>query len=188
LWEDEGLEPWEYSGPNGQTLVEAQQEYLAERRPYRLRPGRVRAPKRKEARDPGWRPYEVTDELLARVQRANIELQRSWEQEKRRVDQEIANDPEGPLKEYNAAIGLLKAEAPSLPHREVKAKLRDLSDAHGLMFSKAHLELLSRLVEDDGYYRRHPLQGAWWLLRYSRPSTFRQRWTEMRTGTIHFAG
>lgn len=187
-WEDEGLEPWEYSGPNAQTLVEAQQAYLAERRPYRRRPGKVRAPKKQEARDPGWRPYELTDELLARVERANAEFQREWEAEERRAAQEVADDPEGPFKDFNAAMRLLRAEAPTLPHREVKARLRELSRAHGLGFPNAHLEMFSRLMEDDDYYRRHPARVAWWLLRYSRPSTFKQRWTEIRTGSISFAG
>lgn len=187
-WEDEGLEPYEYSGPNNLTLVEAQQEYLAERRPYRLRPGKVRAPKRKEARDPDWRPYELTDEELHRVEQETLERQRAWDEERRQVAQEIADDPEGPLKEYNAATRLLKADAPSMSHRAVEARLRDLSRAHGLRFSNAHLELFSRLMGNEDYYRRHPVRAAWWLLRYARPSTFRQRWTEVRTGTFHFAG
>jgi Cysteine-rich CPCC len=185
-WEDEGLEPWEYSEPNNQTLAEAQQEYLSERRPYRLRPGKVRAPKRKDARDPVWRPYELTDEQLHRVEQESLERQRVWDGEGRRVAQEIADDPEVPFKEYNAAKRLLEVETPSLSHSEIKAKLRDLHRAHG--FPDAHLELLSRVMEDENFYRRHPVHAAWWLLRYSRPSTLRQRWTEVRTGTFHFAG
>jgi hypothetical protein len=187
-WEDEGLQPWEYSAPNGQTLVEAQQEYLAQRGPYRLRPGKVRAPKRGEERDPDWRPFELTDELMGRVERANAEWQRSWEEDERRAAQEAAEDPEGPFKEYNEAIQALKAEAPQLPHSEVKARLRDLSRAHGLRFSSAHLELLSRLMKDEDWYRHHPVRAAWWLVRYSRPKTFTRRWAELRTGTVRFAG
>lgn len=100
--------------------------------PYRLRPGKVRAPKWKEARDPDRRPYELTDEQLHRVQQEDLERQRAWDDERRRVAEEVADDPEGPFKEYNAAIGLLKAEAPSSSHRETKAKLRALIRAHGL--------------------------------------------------------
>jgi hypothetical protein len=186
-WEDEGLEPWEYSGPNGETLIEAQQAFLAERLPYVMRPGKVRAPRRKEARDPDWRPYELTDELLARVEQANVEQQRFWEELQHRADQEIANDPEGPFKEYNAAVRLLKADSTSLSHREVRSRLRDLSRSHGLRFDDAHLELFSRLMEGEDYYRRHPVQALWWLLRYSRPGHFRQRWEELRTGSVSFA-
>ncbi len=187
-WEDEGVEPWEYSEPNGQTLVEAQQEYLAQCLPYRLRPGKVRAPKRGEERDPDWRPFELTGELIGRVELANREWQRAWDEEERRVAEELASDPEGPFKEYNAAIQALKAEATHLPHSEVKTRLRDLSQAKGLMFSEAHLELLSRLMGDENFYRRHPLRAAWWLVRYSRPKTLTRRWEELRTGTVRFAG
>jgi hypothetical protein len=187
-WEDEGLEPWEYSAPNGQTLVEAQQEYLARGVRYRRRPRKVRAPKRGEERDPDWRPFEVTDDLMGRVERANVEWQRFWEGEDRRAAKGVADDPEGPFKQYNEAIQALKAEATHLPHSEVKSRLRDLSRAHGLSFSNAHLELLSRLMQDEDWYRRHPVRAAWWLARYSRPKTFTRRWAELRTGTVRFAG
>lgn len=155
-WEDDGGAPWEYCGPNAQTLVEAQQEYLAQHRPYRLRPGKVRAPRQKEARDADWQPCALTDELLERVERANAVGRRFWEAEERRMAQETADDPEGAFKEYNAAIASLRAEAPTLSHRELKAKLRELIRAHGLPFSNAHLELLSRQMKDEDFYRGCP--------------------------------
>lgn len=187
-WEDEGLEPWEFSGANAQTLVEAQQEYLAESRPYRRRPGKVRPPKRREARDPDWRPFEMTDELVARVQQTNEEQRRYWEEDARRVAQEIADDPEGPFKEYNAAIQSLRGEAHALSHRELTTRMRDLGREHDVTLPDAYLELQSRLMKDEDFYRHHPFHAAWWLLRYSRPSTFRRRWQELRTGTVYFAG
>lgn len=187
-WEDEGVEPWEFSGPNGQTLVEAQQEYLAQRRPYRLRAGNVRAPKRSEQRDPDWLPFELTAELKSRVEQANREEQRWLEEERRAAEQEAELDPEGPFKAYNAATRALKAESVHLPHREVKARLRDLSHAHGLMFPDAEIELLSRLMKDEDYYRRHPVQAVWWMVLYARPRTFRRRWAELRTGSVRIAG
>ncbi|MFL6002579.1 MAG: CPCC family cysteine-rich protein [Nocardioides sp.] len=187
-WEDEGLEPWEFSGPNGKTLVEAQQEYLEQRLPYRLRQGKVRAPKRGEERDPDWLPFELTDELVGRVERANLQEQRWLEEERRRAEEESELDPEGPFKEYNARLRDLKAEAIHLPHSEVKTRLRDLSHAQGLMFPDAEIELLSRLIKDETFYRRHPLRAVGWLLRYSRPKTFRRRWKELRTGGVRVAG
>jgi hypothetical protein len=48
--------------------------------------------------------------------------------------------------------------------------------------------MLSRLTKDEGFYRRHPVHAAWWLLRYARPGTFRRRWHELRTGTFHVVG
>lgn len=187
-WEDDGTEPWEYSGPNGQTLVEAQQAYLAERRPYRLRPGRVRVAKRHEAREPNWRPYERTDDLMERVQRANEEQRRHWAEERRRVAQEIADDPEGPFNVYNAAMRSLQSQAHTMSHREAKARMRDLGREQHVTLPEAYLELQSRLTKDENFYRRHPFHAVWWLLRYGRPGTFRRRWQELRTGRFHLAG
>jgi hypothetical protein len=82
----------------------------------------------------------------------------------------------------------LKAEATHLPHSEVKTRLQDLSQAQGLMFSNAQLELVSRLMKDEDWYRRHPLRTAWWLVRYSRPKTLTRRWAELRTGSVSFGG
>ena len=187
-WEDDGVEPWEYSGPNAQTLVEAQQEYLAERRPYRRRPGRVRAPKKKEARDPDWQPIELTNDLLERAEQARRENERFWEEEQRRTAQEIANNPEGPFKEYNAAVASLQAQATHLSHQELKAQLTQASSSHGMRWSKGDLELMSRLMSDQHYYRDHPVHMVCWMIRYSRPGTYKRSWEEVRTGTIHFAG
>ena len=187
-WEDEGVEPWEYSGPNGQTLVEAQQEYLAERRPYRRRPGKVRRPRRHEARDPDWRPFELTDDLWTRVQRTNEENRRHWEEERRRVAQEIADDPEGPFKEYNAAMRSLRSQAGALSHGEVRTRMRMLGREHHVMLPEAYLELQSRLIKDPAFYRRHPVHALWWLLRHGRPRTFRRRWHELRSGSFRLAG
>lgn len=187
-WEDEGLEPWEYSGPNNQTLVEAQEAYLAERRSYRRRPGKVRAPKRNEARDPGWHPYELSDEVRRGIADETLERQRAWDEEALRDAERIAADPEGPFKEYNAGLRALEAEASSLTHPEIRARLQDLTRAHGMNLAPAHLELLSHMLEDERFYCRHPVQGAWWLLRHARPGTFRRRWSELRSGGFHFAG
>jgi hypothetical protein len=151
-WEDDGdLKPWEISGPNGQTLVEDQQQYLAETRPYRRRPGKVRAPKPRQARDPDWRPHEPTEDLMARVQRTNEEHRRDWEEEQRRVAQEIEDDPDGPFKEYNAAIHVLRVEAAAMPHREVKSRMRLLGSEHGFVLPEAYLEMQSRRLRDDDF-------------------------------------
>jgi Cysteine-rich CPCC len=187
-WEDEGVHPWEISEPNGQTLVEAQQAFLAQRLPYRLRPGKVRAPRRGEERGPDWRPLELTPQLMERVERAHAEWRRWLEEEERQAAAELADDPEGPFKEYNAAIQALRSEAPRLSHDEVEARFRELSQAQRMPFPDAEIELLSRLIKDEDYYHRHPLRSAWWLLRYARPKTFARRWEELRTGSVRVAG
>lgn len=186
-WEDEGLEPWVVSGPNGRTLVAAQMEYLAEKRPYRARPGRVRAPKKREAREPDWRPLELTEELLARAERSQQQEESHWDLQQRRIAEEIARNPEGSMKDFNAAVRALRAEATAMSHREVKTRLRVLVRAHDMPFASAHLELFSRQLKDEGFYRSHPVRTGWWLLRYSRPGNLQRRWAEVRTGTVHFA-
>ena len=43
---------------------------------------------------------------------------------------EIEDDPEGPFKEYNAAIRSLRADASTTSHRELKARMHQLSREH----------------------------------------------------------
>jgi hypothetical protein len=185
-WEDEGTEPWEISGPNGQSLVEAQHAFLTDERPYRQREGKVRAPRKKEARDPDWQPIERTPELVTRAERAREEHEQQFAEESRRFAEEVAANPEGSMKDYNAAVALLREDAANLSHREVKDRLRQVSRAHDMPWGAAHLELLSRLLADESYYEGHPIRTGWWMLRHARPSTYRRRWSEVRTGTIYF--
>jgi hypothetical protein len=70
----------------------------------------------------------------------------------------------------------------------VKASLRDLTAAHGMRFGDPHRELLARTLSDERFYRRHPVHAAWWLLRYSRPSTVGRTREELRSGSFHFVG
>jgi hypothetical protein len=104
------------------------------------------------------------------------------------VAQDIADDPEGPFKEYNAAMRSLRSQARTLPHSEVKTRMRDLGREHDFMLPEAYLELQSRLAKDDAFYRRHPFHAVWWLLRYGRPGTFIRRWQELRSGSFRVAG
>jgi hypothetical protein len=182
-WNDEGLGAWAYSDLNGQTLVEAQHEFLSGRGSRR-----GRRPERHEQRDPAWRPYELTDEMLALARQTREQAERDSEEERRRVAQEIADDPEGPFQEYNAELRALAAEAPQLPHAEVKARLQALGRMYGVTLPDAYLELQSRLLADDSFYRRRPLHAAWWLLRYARPGSVRRHWRELRTRSFTIAG
>lgn len=122
--------------------------------------------------------------MLARVQQAHAAWDRSFEAATEEMDEQVDEN----LREYNEAYQLLKADAASLPHGEVKTRLRDLGEAYGLGFSNAHLELFARLIKDETYYRGHPLRTAWWLLRYYSPKTLERRWQEVRTGDVRFAG
>lgn len=184
-WEDHGVEPWEFSDANGTTLVEAQQAFLRERRPYRLRPGRVRAPRKREARPPGWQPLEVTDEVLARVRESHRREEQMWADH----DADVVEGPaDSWIEEYNAAYLALVAEAGDLSYRELRTRLRDLSHARGLMLGPAEVELIARGMHDERWMRRHPVRAAIWLVRYTRPSNVRRRVEQVRSGTIHVAG
>jgi hypothetical protein len=186
-WEDDGIEPWEYSDPNAQILFEAQREYLAEQRSRRRRPKRLRGPRKSESREPGWQPIALTDDLAERMRRAREE-ERLAETGRQRIAKEIADDPEGPFKAYNAAVDSLRAKAVQLSHVELKDQLGRVSSAHGIHWPEAYLELLSRLLSNKDYYRRHPIRQARLMLRYARPGTYKQRWEEVRTGTFRVAG
>lgn len=187
-WEDDGGEPWDFSGPNGQTLIEGQREFLALRRPYLLRSGKVRAPRKREARDPAWCPYEMTAEVRVRIAEAYAEQRRLGEESARQVAEELARNPEGPFAAFNVRLRRLRADAPSLSHAEVETRYRELLRNHAMVLPEANVELASRLLKDEHYYRRHPLHAAWWFIRYARPGRLRQRWQELRTGSFRFAG
>ena len=48
--------------------------------------------------------------MLERAEQARKENDRFWEEEQRRTAQEIADNPEGPFREYNAAVASLQAQ------------------------------------------------------------------------------
>lgn len=183
------IRAWTYGGPNGGSLVEAQQAFLADERPYRQREGKVRAPRKKEAREPGWQPIELTDQLRELVEGARRENEQYFEDQRRRIEQELAENPEGRYKGYNADVKTLLAGAEGMAHRELKSRLRQISETHDVKWSEGNLEIVSRLMVDKTYYRRRPLRAAWWIVRHSRPlSLYRHRWNELRSGELHFAG
>ena len=92
------------------------------------------------------------------------------------------------LHEYAAARRRLAEEAGGLSYEQVRSRLQELDDRQGISRSRAHLELFSRLIKDERYYRGHPLRTAWWLLRHSRPRTLARRWREVRSGVVRLAG
>lgn len=183
-WEDEGGEPWEFSGPNGQTLLEAQQEYLSRQHARIMRRGGGRSPRPSEARDPDWRPFERTPELLARVEQAHLDWERSFDEAR---PTEHDEDEDGAGAEYNARLAALVREAKDLPHHEIVARLRELSGVRDSTAMDPQLEVLARRLKDQDYYRRHPLQAALWLARHARPGSVRRRWAQLRND-VRFAG
>ncbi|WP_246003371.1 hypothetical protein [Nocardioides aurantiacus] len=110
------------------------------------------------------------------------------EEEDRRYDQAVVDDPEGPFREYNAGVRRIAADAPSMTHRQVKQELTDLNREHGPGLPASFVDLHSRLISDENFYRHHPLHAAWWMLRFARPGTVQQHWAMLRTGRITLAG
>lgn len=133
-----------------------------------------------------WRHRRSTS-LPARLSQLNFHPF-AEDAEPRADDAMAAFDSEAAFEEYNAAVLALSAEASTLGHREIKKRLRALVQQHQLPLADAELELFSRRLRDEHWYRRHPVRAGWWLLRYSRPRTFARRLQELRTGSIHFIG
>lgn len=191
-WEDEPGEPWELSGANATTLVEAQRDFLRDRRPFvvrRLRGARVRRPRRDEARDPGWSPYVWDDELRDEVRDAH----RRWEESFTGgpTPEDVA-DSDAALAawnaDYRAALEALREDVPGLGHRKVRERLRALTHERGLMVDDAVIDLWSRCLRDERWVAHHPVQAAWWLVRHARTGTWRRRVELLRGGTLRFAG
>jgi Cysteine-rich CPCC len=59
FWEDDGAAPWEVGGPNGISLIAAQERFLSTGYVHREERTKTRAPRPDEARDPDWQPLEV---------------------------------------------------------------------------------------------------------------------------------
>ena len=186
FWEDDGdLPPWEVSGPNGESVAEAQRRFLADRRPFVLRK-HVRAPRRSEARDPSWAPFVWDSELERRVAEGSEEWESSFPPpdpaELARADERMAEWNAG----YAEAMRALEVEVPSLSQREVEDRLRTIAHERGLPLDDAVVELWSRRMRDERWAVRQPWLAAWWLVRHSRPGSVRRRLAQLRTGAVTF--
>ncbi|ROR90953.1 hypothetical protein EDD33_1810 [Nocardioides aurantiacus] len=83
---------------------------------------------------------------------------------------------------------LIATNAASKTHRQVKQELTDLVNEHDVGLPAAFVDLQSRLIIDDHFYRRHPFHAAWWMLRFARPGSVQQHWAMLRTGHVNLAG
>lgn len=186
-WEDDGAQPWEVSGPNNQTLLEAQQEFLRDSRPFRRREGKVRAPRRREVREPGWAPFELDDEMRTRLQRGHDQHDREMRDLAREVEANVGQRNKS-LDAYNTEIAALNDAAPNLDYGDIIRRARDIGRKHDFVLPELYLELTARRMQDPSFYRRHPGHALWWLVCHSRPGCMRRRWNELRTGHFTVAG
>jgi hypothetical protein len=187
LWEDDGAPPWAVDGPNGISLVEGQQRYLATGAAHPADRRRARAPRPDEARGMGWQPLELTEELLARVAEAHAELE-----EELARDTIAAEQADDVFPAYNTAVADLRQEAQKLPYREVKERLRALSARQGLMFPEPEpepeLELMAHLLKNKRWRLQHPLEAAGWVWRHRHSASLSTRLRQLCSGTVRFAG
>lgn len=185
LWEDEGGPAWSVGGPNGISLVEAQQRYLSGGVAHPSERKRARAPRPDEVRDEDWQPLELTAGLLSRVAEGHAELAG-------RLARDAVFTGHGPgegvLGEYNAAVASLRGEAPALAYVEVKERLRGLGNRCGLMFPEAELELIAHLLKDQRWRFHHPLEAFAWVWRHRHSAALATRLRQLRTGAVRFAG
>ncbi|MFC5729210.1 MULTISPECIES: CPCC family cysteine-rich protein [Nocardioides] len=181
-WEDDGGLPWQCDGPNGISLVEAQQRFLT--RSNRLRRKMGRDPFPEEARDPEWRPLEVTDALLARVEQERLALERELERDASEGEARW----DGLLAGFNADLQALETDAAGLSYEQVKERYRAICEAHEFPFPEPELELMARLVHDRHWRFRHPNQALGWAWRHRQSATLWVRVRQVVTGSIRFAG
>ena len=196
-WEDDGLPPWTSDGPGGGPLYVAQRHFLAReripgwyawrtvrslRRPASVRP---RRPRPDEAREPGWRPIEVTPELLRNAARQRLADEARW----RRSAVQEQHDPQhgAALADWNRTLAALRRDARTLTLAEVQARVTALVPGGGARFMAAELELLARDLRDP-HWRRDPRQVLAWLRRHGRTAPLRRRLRQLRRGPARFAG
>lgn len=186
-WEDESVEVWEVSGPNGVTLAEQQRAYLADPRSHHR--GRHRsAPRRRERRPEGWEPITITPELVRQVERSHEAEAHDRALSAWRLARQAAPGPSPEELAWQEAWCAIRDAAPGLGPGEVAERLLAMGAAQGIRWPPRHLELLSHTMVDPAYYRRHPVAAARWLVRHARPGSLRSCWRELRSGVVRLAG
>jgi hypothetical protein len=97
-------------------------------------------------------------------------------------------DYETAFAEYHRAYEELRAAAPDLDLDLVESRFRALGSTYGLPFGDAEVELFARLIKDDRWPTRHPLQAIAWAWRHRRSATLPRRLQQLTTKSVHFAG
>lgn len=185
-WQYDAVEPWEVSVLNWTTPVEAQHAFLTGTRPVQERDD-LRAPLPSEARDPDWRPFERTPDLLAKVERGWIEHQRREAEEQRRHERE-ARRIDDVLRRVNVGVEEIRSRVATLDHDEAVRRLAAVYRQAQMDFPPGWVEMTARTIRDDAYYRDHPEHVEDWLARFSTRGRREQDAEMLRTGIQRFAG
>ena len=96
--------------------------------------------------------------------------------------------PEEALTALNTEYEALAAQANDLSLNRVESRLRELRGTHGLPFGDAEVELFARLMRDDHWPTRHPVQAFAWVWRHRKSATLRVRIEQLRTKSVRVAG
>jgi len=148
------------------SLVEAQQAYLRHGAKAVEDVSRVRAPSSDETRDPDWRPHDPTDD----------ELHPLYTEEEERASEARGKEHAAA---FQSGLEALRAEAGNLNNGELAGRVRELSEALLLHYGDAEVELVSHLVRDDGWPRRHPFQAFAWAWRHRRSASLSARLSQL---------
>jgi Cysteine-rich CPCC len=168
-WEDD-LEqaelPWAWGGANGISLVEAQQAYLRHGAMDADAVLKVRLPKADEARGQDWRPYDPRDGELHPLHTAEEE-------------QQAEARGQAHWAAFQTGLRTLRTEEAGLSDEEIERRVREFSDALELHYGEAEVELLSQLIRDDQWPRKHPLQAFAWAWRNRRSASLPARLSQL---------
>ena len=169
FWEDDPEQaerPWGWGGANGISLVEGQQAYLRygavdSEAVSKVRPARVN-----EARDEGWQPYDPADR----------EPHPLYTDEEEREFEARAREHAAA---FRTGLNALRADAGGLSDAEIQQRVRELSDTLRLHYGVAEVELVSYLVRDAKWPRKHPLQAIAWVRRHRRSASLPARLSQL---------
>lgn len=169
VWEDDpeqADEPWAWGGANGISLVEAQQAYLRYGAVGVEDVSQVRPARPDEAWAPDWRPYDPEDGEIHPLY--TEEQEREWEARGREH-----------AAAFRSGLEALRAEAGDLNDSDIQRRVQGFSDALDLHYEDAEIELVSQLVRDNQWPRRHPLQAFAWAWRHRRSASLPARLSQL---------
>jgi hypothetical protein len=119
---------------------------------------KVRPVKADEVRDQDWQPYDP----------GNGEIHPMYTEEEER--QAWARG-QAHRAAFQSGLRTLRAEAAGLSDVEIERRVREFSDALDLHYEEAEVQLVSQLVRDDQWPRKHPLRACAWAWRHRRDTS-----------------
>jgi hypothetical protein len=82
---------------------------------------------------------------------------------------------------FRSGLDALRGEADKLSDVELERRVHEFSDALSLSYGEAEVELVSHLVRDDQWPRRHPLQAIAWAGRHRGSASLPARLSQLNS-------